>query len=201
MRPLATIAVLATLVLPASVAAASTSGSTAAAQLHSTVAQGSSSSTGPVSVPLSNIPPAGRRLSSNQVLAIAGALPKVRAARAKYRGSFGGAYLKSPLRWQVSFFSHDGKKEIAQVFISDLSGRVLEQWTGFQVPWSMARGYPGAFGRHVNALYVWLPLCLLFALPFLNFRRPLSLTNLDLLVLLSFSVSLAFFNHANIWAS
>ena len=30
----------------------------------------------------------------------------------------------------------------------------------------MARGYPGAFGRRVNALYVWLPLCLLFLAPF-----------------------------------
>jgi hypothetical protein len=135
------------------------------------------------------------------VLAIASALPKIRAERAKYRGSFGGAYLKSPLRWQISFFSHNGKTEIGQVMIDDFSGRVLEQWTGFQVPWSMARGYRGAFGRHVNALYIWLPLCVLFALPFLNFRRPFSLVNLDLLVLLSFSVSLAFFNHANIWAS
>jgi hypothetical protein len=65
----------------------------------------------------------------------------------------------------------------------------------------MARGYPGAFGRHVNALYIWLPLCLLFVLPFVNWRRPFSLLHLDLLVLLSFSVSLAFFNHADIYAS
>jgi hypothetical protein len=65
----------------------------------------------------------------------------------------------------------------------------------------MARGYPGAFGRHVNALYVWLPMCVLFMAPFVNFRRPFSLLHLDLLVLLSFSVSLAFFNHAHIYAS
>jgi len=38
-------------------------------------------------------------------------------------------------------------------------------------------------------------------LPFINPRRPLSLLHLDLLVLLSFSVSLAFFNHGNIYAS
>ncbi len=87
------------------------------------------------------------------------------------------------------------------MIIDDLDGRVLEQWTGFQVAWTMARGYPGAFGRHVNALYVWLPLCVLFMLPFVNFRRPFSLLHLDLLVLLSFSVSLAFFNHAHIYAS
>ena len=65
----------------------------------------------------------------------------------------------------------------------------------------MARGIPGAFGEHVNALYIWLPLCVLFLLPFLDFRRPFSLLHLDLLVLLSFSISLAFFNHAHIYAS
>ncbi len=105
------------------------------------------------------------------------------------------------MRWQVSFFSPKGAKEIGQVIIADSTGRVLEQWTGFQVAWTMARGYPGAFGRHVNALYIWLPLCVLFLLPFIDPRRPFSLLHLDLLVLLSFSVSLAFFNHANIYAS
>src|SRR6516162_4805721 len=155
----------------------------------------------PLPVVASNEPPAGRKLSSNRVLAIAAALPKMRAVRAKYRGSYGGAYLKLPSHWQVSYFSRDGKKEIGQVIIDDFSGRVLEQWTGFQVAWTMARGYPGAFGRHVNSLYVWLPLCVLFLLPFLNFRRPFSMLHLDLLVLLSFSVSLAYFNHAHIYAS
>jgi hypothetical protein len=87
------------------------------------------------------------------------------------------------------------------VIIADASGRVLEQWTGFQVAWSMARGYPGAFGRHAGALYIWLPLCVLFVLPFIDWRRPFSLLHLDLAMLLSFSVSLAFFNHAHIYAS
>jgi hypothetical protein len=127
----------------------------------------------------------------------------MRAVRAKYPGSYGGAYLKPAFHWQVSYFSRGGKKEIGQVILVETptSARVLEQWTGFQVAWTMARGYPGAFGRHVNALYIWLPLCVLFMVPFFNFRRPLSLLHLDLLVLLSFSVSLAFFNHARIYAS
>jgi hypothetical protein len=155
----------------------------------------------PIPVPDSNVPPAGRRLSANQVIAIAGALPKMRAVSKKYPGSYAAAYLKAQFRWQVSFFSRNGKTEIGQVTLADLTGRVLEQWTGFQVAWTMARGYPGAFGRHVNALYVWLPLCVLFFVPFVNFRRALSLLHLDLLVLLSFSISLAFFNHAHIYAS
>ncbi len=155
----------------------------------------------PVPVLASNIPPVGRRLSADRVLAIAQALPKMRALTAKNPGSFADAYLKGPARWQVSFFTRKGAKEIGLVIIADSSGRVLEQWTGFQVAWSMARGYPGAFGRHVNALYIWLALCVLFLLPFIDPRRPFSLLHLDLLVLLSFSVSLAFFNHAHIYAS
>jgi hypothetical protein len=134
------------------------------------------------------------------VLQIADALPKMRAVRAHYRGSFGDTYLKGPSRWQVSYFSKQGK-EIGLVIIADPTGHVLEQWTGFQIAWSMARGYPGAFGRHVGALYIWLPLCLLFFVPFFDWRKPLRLLHLDLLVLLSFSVSFAFFNHAHIYAS
>jgi hypothetical protein len=154
----------------------------------------------PVPVLASDTPPAGRHLSSDRVLQIAATLPKLRAVRAHHRGSYGGAYLKGATRWQVSYFSRRGK-EIAQAIIADRDGRVLEQWTGFQVAWSMARGYPGAFGRHVNALYVWLPLCALFFLAFFDWRKPLRLLHLDLLVLLSFSASLAFFNHANIGMS
>jgi hypothetical protein len=154
----------------------------------------------PIPVAPSDIPYPGRHLSANEVIHIAEALPKVRHERAHYPGSYGGAYLKGPGRWQVSYFSRQGK-EIVQVYIADATGRVLEQWTGFQVAWTMARGYPGAFGRHVNALYVWLPLCALFFIGLCDWRRPFSLLHLDLLVLLSFSVSLAFFNHANIYAS
>jgi hypothetical protein len=188
-----------------SATSAGSTSTTGAKATASTTARTASTSTAnpetPIPVPDSNVPPAGRRLSADQVIAIASALPKMRAVRRKYPGSYPGAYLKVPFHWQVSFFSRDGKREIGQVTIADLTGKVLEQWTGFQVAWTMARGYPGAFGRHVNALYIWLPLCVLFLVPFVNPRRLLSLLHLDLLVLLSFSISLAFFNHAHIYAS
>jgi hypothetical protein len=173
---------------------------TAGLRTHSAATTSATNSETPVSVAPSIVPPAGRRLSPDDVLEIAGRLPKMRRVRADYPGSYDGAYLKGPGRWQVSYFSRKGK-EIGQVIISDASGRVLEQWTGFQVAWTMARGYHGAFGRHVNALYVWLPLCALFLLPFIEWRRPFALRHLDLLVLLSFSVSLAYFNHGEIYKS
>jgi hypothetical protein len=87
------------------------------------------------------------------------------------------------------------------VTIDPHSGRVLVELTGLQYEWELARGETNRYGRHVNAPYVWLPLCLLFMLPFFNFRRPFTLLHLDLLVLLSFSLSLAFFNHAHIYGS
>jgi uncharacterized membrane protein YfbV (UPF0208 family) len=87
------------------------------------------------------------------------------------------------------------------VYVDDGSGEVTETWTGFQVAWTMARGYPGAFGRRVNALYVWIPLCVLFLAPFIPWRRRPTLLHLDLLMLLGFSISLAFFNHARIGLS
>ena len=100
---------------------------------------------------------------------------------------------------------HAQAGQIAQVYVSDATGKVVQSWTGFQVAWSMARGYPGAFGRRSNALYVWIPLCLLFVAPFLPCgevpRSPPALLHLDLVALLAFSVSLAFFNHANLGLS
>jgi hypothetical protein len=178
------------------VARADARGAGSSATVASTVANPEA----PVPVEASDASPIGRRLSSNQALRIARGLPKMRAVRARYPGSYGGAYLKGPGRWQVSFFSKKNQ-EIGQVILADRNGRVLEQWTGFQIAWSMARGYPGAFGRHVNALYIWIPLCVLFFVPFFDWRKPLRLLHLDLLVLLSFSVSLAYFNHGRIYVS
>ncbi len=109
------------------------------------------------------------------------------------------AYTNGVGRWQVSFFR--GDKQVVQVQVDDRSGALLEQWTGDQVAWTMARGYEGAFGRKINAPYVWLPLCVLFLAPFVSPRRPFRLLHLDLLVLLSFGVSHVYFNRGEIGTS
>ena len=85
--------------------------------------------------------------------------------------------------------------------MDDATGRVTEAWTGPQVAWKMARGYEGAFGGKSSTAEVWLAFCALFLLGLLDWRRPLSLRTLDLLVLLSFSVSLWFFNRGDIFTS
>ncbi|WP_158276679.1 glycosyltransferase 87 family protein [Paraconexibacter algicola] len=146
--------------------------------------------------------PAGHRLDGYGAIDLAKAVPKVRAELRGRRDAYPGVYLKGPTRWQVGYYlpsrGGDPPKEIAQVTIDDRSARVVEAWTGDQVAWTMARGYPGAFGRKVNSPWVWIPLTVLFVVPFLQPRRWRRMVHLDLLVLVAFGVSVAYFNDAQI---
>jgi Peptidase propeptide and YPEB domain len=102
--------------------------------------------------------------------------------------------------WEVGFFT--GSNQVVQVVIDPNTGKVVESWTGYQVAWRMARGYPGAFGRMINAPYIWLPLCAIFVLGLLDWRRPFRLAHLDLLVVVAgFGLSHYFFNEGNIGLS
>jgi hypothetical protein len=104
-------------------------------------------------------------------------------------------------QWTVNVFS-GAAGEIATGTVDDVTGAVLEAWTGPQVAWGMARGSPGAFGGiRINSTSVWLAFCAVFLLGLVDWRRVLSLRNLDLLMMLSFSVSLWFFNHGHIFAA
>jgi hypothetical protein len=86
--------------------------------------------------------------------------------------------------------------------VEDTTGRVTEAWTGPQVAWKMARGREGAFGgTTLLRPYVWLAFCLVFFLGLADLRRPFSVRNLDLLALLGFWVSLAFFDRGEIFWS
>jgi hypothetical protein len=144
-------------------------------------------------------PPEGYRLTGEQAMRIADRAPNALAARRAHKRAYANVFQKSGSRWQVSYYDDPStNKEIAQVYVSDDTGRVTEDWTGPQVAWTMARGYPGAFGRKVNSPWVWIGLALLFVAPFVDPRRPLRVLHLDLAVLSAFGVSVAFFNDANI---
>ncbi len=104
-------------------------------------------------------------------------------------------------QWRVHVWSGRAG-EVATGRVEDPSGRVLEAWTGPQVAWKMARGRPGAFGGKIlNAWWVWIPLSLLFLVGLVDRRRPLSWHTVDLLVLISFGLSLWFFNRGEIFRS
>jgi hypothetical protein len=203
-------ALIAGLVLPAAGLASATTGPTGPAPAATTSTQPghatlSTPASGPVAIGPSQLfrpsvldrrPPFHVR-TPNQVIVIAARIPQVSAVLRSDPRAYPVAYEKGAAQWQVSYFSRAGK-EVAQVLIDDQTGRVREAWTSFWVAWTMARGYPGAFGRRANAIYLWIPLSLLFLAPFVDFRRLRRLLHLDLLVLWSFSVSLAYFNHGDI---
>jgi hypothetical protein len=188
---IATVAALIALVAAPAAARAATTSATTAADPNT-----------PVLVSDLDKPPPGYRLTAAQAERIAARSPKIVDELRRHPRARVYEYTKGPGRWQVSWFGAQANgPELAQVYVDDATGRVTEAWTGFQVAWTMARGYTGAFGRRVNALYVWLPLCLLFVAPFIPWRRRPTVWHLDLLVLLGFSISMAFFNHGEIGLS
>jgi hypothetical protein len=140
-------------------------------------------------------------LTQERAIAIFLAYPKVRDWLKRYPEHVGKRADFSKGDWTV-IVSTDDAGWIAKGTVDDTTSRVTEALTGPQVAWGMARGSPGAFGgTKINSYPVWLAFCAVFLLGLLDWRRPFSLRNLDLVVLLSFSVSLWFFNHGRIFAS
>jgi hypothetical protein len=139
-----------------------------------------------------------QQISEQEAIRFAGRDEKVVAERQEHPHLTPTAALVDG-NWQVDYFS--GDTDLVQVIVDPNTGVVRESWTGYQVAWKMARGYPGAFGHKLNAPYVWLPLCAIFLLGLVDWRRPFRVANLDLLVLLSFGASQYFFNRGDIGLS
>jgi hypothetical protein len=146
------------------------------------------------------VPPPGYRLSAIEAIRIADRQPKVVEQHRRHPTlkAFPSipTYTVSRGLWQITYST--ATKNYAEIYVSGRNGKVLQAWTGWQVDWLMARGGEGQFGGHANSWYVFLPLALLFLAPFFDWRRWRRLLHLDLLVLLGFGVSLAFFNAGRI---
>ncbi len=95
------------------------------------------------------VPSAGSpRLARERVLAIFEANHKVAAWLTRYPATGRideETYTAKDGSWTVKIW-WGSAGEIAEGRVDDTSGVVLEAWTGPQVAWKMARGYPGAFG-------------------------------------------------------
>ncbi len=195
----APVAVLA-LALPAA-APAQTSNDSAHGQ--STIVSPNPPLPGSVPAPVIGGPPPTKpdyyNLSGREAIAIADRDPKVAETAAKYGKLKAYAEVKEPSTWQIGYYA--GDKEVVQVLVDDPTATVRESWTGYQVAWQMARGYPSQFGHLLNSPLVWGALALVFFFGLFDFRRPLKIVHLDLLVLLSFGVSEAYFNAADIGVS
>jgi len=127
--------------------------------------------------------------------------PKVKAWLERYppNPSTAANFRTESRTWVVKAWSGEAG-QIALAVVEDTTGRVTEAWTGPQVAWKMARGRDGAFGgKTLLDPYVWLGFCLVFFVGLADFRRLLSTRNLDLLVLLAFSVSLVFLKRGDVF--
>ena len=142
--------------------------------------------------------------TKKQILAIVEAYPKVRDWLARYpvtKRVDEEDYDSKTTQWTVKIW-RDPAGEIVQATVDDPSGTVITAYTGPAVAWGMARGSPGAFGGDkINNPWVWGAFCLIFLLGLADFRRPLSIRNLDVLFLLSPTASLWFFNHGDVFTA
>jgi hypothetical protein len=149
-------------------------------------------------------PPNAAHLTKRQALDLFERDPKVAGWLARYPHAGRAddeSYDKEASSWTVKIWW--GKAgEIAEGKVDDASGVVTEAWTGPQVAWKMARGYKGAFGGvKINSPWVWGIFCAVFLVGLADFRRPLSVRNLDLVMLLSPTASLWFFNHGDVFTA
>ncbi len=150
-----------------------------------------------------SVPPPGFELNADRVLDMAGASAAIVDLMLRYGGSETELTTTVATRgndlWEVRYRDGEGKV-VGLVVVEDRSGEV-DAFIDEQIDAELARGYEGAVGGKASKAWIWLPLSLLFLAPFVNPRRPWRLLHLDLIVLLGLSVSLFFFNKAEIEAS
>ena len=143
-----------------------------------------------------------RRLEDTAAIRIALRDPKVADWVRRYKAHTEYASYEPTFHtWTVHVNAGKRYGEIAQVDVDDRTGKVLRAWTGPQVSWTMARGYNGWFGRKLNDTRLWLAFCAVFLIALVDWRRIWTLRTLDLVALLSFSVSLWYFERGLVfWA-
>ena len=134
-------------------------------------------------------------ITQQRALAIAKQLPRV-AAEHRLHPDAHWDTARQPERWRVQLWTAKGEL-VAEVFLEPSDGKLLEQWTGYQAAWSMARGYPGAFGHSAAALWVWLPLLAAFLIGLLPRGRP-DARWFDVAAVAALSIPFAAFNRGRI---
>jgi hypothetical protein len=147
-------------------------------------------------------PPIHKRLTEAETKRIALSIPEIRNWLERYpkKTLVTESTFKDGV-WTFKAWSGEAG-QIAQARIADDTGIATDVFTGPQVAWGMARGGPGAFGgEKINTPLVWGLFCVLFFVGLADLRKPLSVRNLDLLALLSFTVSLRYFNRGDIFTS
>ena len=174
--------------------ALTTERASAATGTGSTAVFTSSTSTTTTSVP----PPT--RLTAAEATRIFLQTHKVATWLERYPSSVGTNASFANGSWTVNVY-YGAAGEIATGKVDDATSAVSQAWTGPQVAWGMARGGTGFGGKTINSYSTWLAFCAVFLLVLVDWRRPFSVRNFDLLALLSLSASLWFFNRGNVFAA
>jgi Glycosyltransferase family 87 len=143
--------------------------------------------------------PGPPHLSSREAAAIAARQPAIRSWLSQYRHTTRSAVLGDNRVWTVTWEA--GGDQVAEVNVIDATATPTDVWTGPQVGWMMTRGLADSYGRKVVDPWVLVPLCLIFMGGLVSWRNLLSLRTLDLAVLLSFTVSLVFFDRGDVFVS
>ena len=151
-----------------------------------------------VAVLIAPAPASAGQITATQATKIANRDPKAIEERRKNPGATASPTMSGG-NWEVGYFA--GSREVALVVVDPVTGAVRESWTGYQVAWKMARGYHGAFGHKLDAPYVFVPLCAIFLLGLVDWRRLWRVANLDLVILIGFGASFLFFNRGEIGVS
>ncbi len=142
-------------------------------------------------------PPPGA-ITKSKAVEVASESPKVFEERIKNPGLTPSPNYKDG-KWEIGYFAHD--EEILLINVDASTGEVVETWTGYQVAWEMARGYPGSFAHKFDAVWIFVPFCLFFLIGLVDWKRLGRIANLDLAMMLGFVVSFYFFNRGDIGVS
>lgn len=135
---------------------------------------------------LTDLPP-GFKVNAEQALGIALRQPAIAERMREHPRARSAPYIVGGRIWEITI--GNGHRIWGAVDIT-ADGHVLKTYTGLAALTPMARGTFDPLFKH---WWVWLPFSVLFLLPFVDVRRARRLLHLDLLALLSFGVSYAFF--------
>lgn len=158
---------------------------------------------GPVSYrpPSQTTPPPGFRLSAVEARRIAAGTRAARRLRATHAPLSANVTIPGYDSWEIDYYRVSRTRteiayhEMLEVDVRDSTGRVTGVWTGRQLTDLLARGH---IGGHADNAWIWIVLSVAFVAPFFDLRRPLRLLHLDLLAVVSLTISYALFTASHV---
>jgi hypothetical protein len=132
-----------------------------------------------------------RAVGREQALRIAIGIPSVAEELARVSPVEASSNLQDGI-WIVRFGPRNEDVR-AEVHVDALTGKVERVYTGTKAAFPLARGPDSGFAtRKLNALWIWVPLTLIFVGAFFDRRRPWRLLHLDLVAIAVLGISFAF---------